>query len=138
MVSKDMSSNSRSESTLEFLLKKYRHCRQSHVQCSPSKFSSHNIYPSRLLDIGLAQRSLVVLRSTGLLPKQDYVCLSHCWGDAKPLALNQTTYCTLAAGVHLEALPKTFQDAIAVARRLEIQYIWIDSLYTARVVDMYA
>ena len=101
-MSKDLSLNSRSESTWEFLL-----------------------------------NSLVVLCNTELLPNQDYVCLSHCWGDTRPLALNKTTYCTLVAGVHLEALPKTFQDSITVARSLEIQYIWIDSLYAALVLDMY-
>ncbi len=27
-----------------------------------------------------------------------------------------------------ESLPKTFQDVISIARRLGIQYVWIDSL----------
>ena len=31
-------------------------------------------------------------------------------------------------GFNLDELPKTFQDAIAITRKLEINYIWIDSL----------
>jgi hypothetical protein len=29
----------------------------------------------------------------------------------------------------MRVLPKTFQDAISVTRRLKIRYLWIDSLY---------
>lgn len=136
--SSGLSLSSRSESTSNFLIKKYRHCLESHALCSPPRPLSHSIYPSRLLDIGFGQQSLVILCSTEKLHSQDYVCLSHCWGDKKPFALNETTHDKLIAGLHLEDLPKTFQDAIMVARRLQIQYMWIDSLYAALIVDTYA
>lgn len=31
-------------------------------------------------------------------------------------------------GIPIDSLPQTFQDAIGIARRLRIRYIWIDSL----------
>jgi hypothetical protein len=63
----------------------------------------------------------------------EYVCLSHCWGDRKPFTLNSETQFALAEGINMMALPKTFQDAILVTRRLQIQYLWIDSLYEISV-----
>ena len=63
-----------------------------------------------------------------MIPKSRYVTLSHCWGDAKILQLTQKTCRALEAGILLETVPQTFQDAIAIARRLSTPFIWIDSL----------
>ncbi|RFU31167.1 hypothetical protein B7463_g5190, partial [Scytalidium lignicola] len=87
-----------------------------------------------------------------------YIALSHCWGveqatekltrDTKnPVDLSQsssvldaywevrkasqTTTETLVEklqGVPIEALPQTAQDAIIIARKIGISYLWIDSL----------
>ena len=54
--------------------------------------------------------------------------LSHCWGDGNFIQLTQRTLPNLVSGVPLKTLPRTFQDAIEITRRLDIQYIWVDSL----------
>lgn len=57
--------------------------------------------------------------------------LSHCWGkDGVPTQLLQENYYRFTKeGVKLTELPRTFQDAIEVTRRLNlVPYIWIDSL----------
>lgn len=41
------------------------------------------------------------------------------------MSINQFT----SLGVLLESLPKTFRDAVRVCRNLDIEYIWIDSLW---------
>jgi hypothetical protein len=58
-----------------------------------------------------------------------YVCLSHCWGKKGPETL--TTKETLAAFkkfIDFNSLSRNFRDAISIARKLKIQFIWIDSL----------
>lgn len=58
-----------------------------------------------------------------------YTVLSHCWGkEPQHITLTESTEKMLQDGVALSSLPKTFQDAIAVTRMFQIQYIWIDSL----------
>lgn len=124
-----LSHNTRSASALSFLLSKYRECHDKHVGCglqqSPAVF-----YPSKILDVGVSHHSPIYLLETrGSGNKGPYVCLSHCWGLTIPFTLTKRTHSTLANGLPVSALPKTFQDAIFVARSLCIQYLWIDSLY---------
>jgi len=59
-----------------------------------------------------------------------YACLSHCWGNAENLIRTTTQNRSehIKTGVEIESLPKTYQDALAVCKELEIHYIWIDSL----------
>jgi hypothetical protein len=57
-----------------------------------------------------------------------YACLSHCWGSNPLLRTTTANFEEHKAGISFNLLPKTFRDAIIVARKLDIQYIWIDSL----------
>jgi len=60
-----------------------------------------------------------------------YVTLSHCWGqDKNPSYRTTAQNCDsrLKIGIPWRNLPLTFQDAIAITRRLRVSYLWIDSL----------
>ena len=57
-----------------------------------------------------------------------YVALSHCWGKTNTAILKKRTLRTMTNGIDWSKLPKTFQDAIYVTRRLGFRYLWIDSL----------
>ena len=59
-----------------------------------------------------------------------YLTLSHCWGKPPHDESHMTKLATLAARlevIHFGGLPKTFQDAIIIARNLEVPYLWIDT-----------
>jgi hypothetical protein len=60
--------------------------------------------------------------------KFDYFTLSHVWGNDKFLTLTSTNMESFKTGLPICNLRKSFQDAIAMTRRLHIQYLWIDSL----------
>jgi hypothetical protein len=87
--------------------------------------------PRRLLDIGLnksrfAQR-VKLIETKG--EKYQYVCLSHCWGATIPLCSTTTiSYEDNQREIDWEKLPSTYQDTIVFARKLQIRYLWIDSL----------
>ncbi|KUJ07008.1 HET-domain-containing protein [Mollisia scopiformis] len=117
-------------------------CSREHDAC-PLKEDFDSWYPSRLLDLGEATESNsrvdfdhVRLISTEEVlrngPTKDcyYVTLSHCWGKAHFTTLTVDKLASFHEGIKIEILPRTFQDAIFVARRLssKIRYIWIDSL----------
>ncbi|KAH7411709.1 heterokaryon incompatibility protein-domain-containing protein, partial [Phaeosphaeria sp. MPI-PUGE-AT-0046c] len=59
-----------------------------------------------------------------------YACLSHSWGGLQPLrtTLEPDTLADFKKGIEWSQLPRTFQDAVVVARKFGIQYLWIDSL----------
>lgn len=57
-----------------------------------------------------------------------YVALSHTWGKTPRLVTTAENLTDLKLGIAVSFLPKTFQDAIKITRRLKIKYLWIDCL----------
>lgn len=114
-----------------------RRCNADH-DCNKRTRLDKSRFPTRVLDISNFHgaeshpddiRLLEAAKRTG----DDYIALSHCWGNY-PDGFKKT-YCTTAnnidqrlSGFRISDLPKTFRDAIIVARALHIPYLWIDSL----------
>jgi hypothetical protein len=81
------------------------------------------------LDIGLEDNSCIKLCITAeVSPEGPYATLSHCWGAANIPTLSETSLATFKQCIPSTGLPKTFTEAVIIARRLEIRYLWIDSL----------
>ena len=57
-----------------------------------------------------------------------YATLSYCWGSSPQLQTIKQRLPEFSKGSSWGLLPKTFVDAISMARAWEIPYIWIDSL----------
>jgi hypothetical protein len=114
----------------EFVLRWLKTCLESHPVCSRMRKS--NWYPTRLLDLGNAGSNhdglvkLIQTREQTL--NESYVTLSHCWGGANIIKLTKETFDQFSEGISITDLPKTFADAIKVAKFLKIRYIWIDCL----------
>ncbi|KAF2435212.1 HET-domain-containing protein, partial [Tothia fuscella] len=119
-------------------------CTATHDICA----NSHGKAPLRLLDLGDATtpNALKLIETTDLEPVP-YATLSHCWGkdSSKTLKTTQSSVKDHLQAVSLESLPKTYQDAVFVARCLGIRFLWIDSLcflqddstdWTVQVADM--
>ncbi|KAI4139242.1 MAG: hypothetical protein L6R39_006398 [Caloplaca ligustica] len=110
----------------------YRACLESHDECNRKRrerSSGKQWYPTRLIKISPWSNKLrLVLPEQERLYQQSYCTLSHCWGKADFLQLTQSSKVDFFKDIPYRKLPKTFQDAISVARGLGIYYIWIDSL----------
>ncbi|KAJ4863403.1 heterokaryon incompatibility protein (HET) domain-containing protein [Trichoderma breve] len=104
-------------------------CEQDHTQCTRFR-SQVPWYPTRLLDVGPeGNSSFALVHSAQAIDKDEkYMTLSHRWGDAKVPTLTTKTIINWAQGLSVKILPKTFQDFIMLAQRLQIRYVWIDSL----------
>lgn len=105
-----------------------RTCETSHTQCGRGRGVP---LPKRCVDLefrqGINDSEVRLAETEGLIGT--YACLSHCWGSGtKPLQTMITTLNDHLNGISLPALPKTFQDAVVIARRLGLKYLWIDSL----------
>ncbi|KAI0537993.1 heterokaryon incompatibility protein-domain-containing protein [Xylaria digitata] len=59
-------------------------------------------------------------------PEGPYITLSHSWGGESPIMLTMENRLDLY--VKVGNLPKTFEDAVEVTRKLNVRYLWIDSL----------
>ncbi|KAH7268630.1 heterokaryon incompatibility protein-domain-containing protein [Fusarium solani] len=101
-------------------------CLETHPGCAKTEQITREKrkFPARLLDL---TNGKVVLRE-GIRPDR-YVCLSHCWGKTAHTALTtKKTFKDHLVSINWECLTQTFQDAIKICRRLDIPFLWIDSL----------
>ncbi|KAH7139654.1 heterokaryon incompatibility protein-domain-containing protein, partial [Dactylonectria estremocensis] len=113
--------------TLAFFRGCLSECLAQHSACSLAVFTAQQAwYPTRLIHVQQHKVRLVETSQGDLFGP--YATLSHCWGGAEILKLEKQTLSMFKDGIPLPQLPKTFQDAIQVARCLEVSYIWIDSL----------
>jgi hypothetical protein len=128
---RSLSNNTSMSSCGKQVLEWINHCSESHPACAQIRQSDW--YPTRLLDLGSSaghdsRTSVRLIETRDARPTGPYVTLSHCWGDAAILKLEKELLTQFKEGISIKQLPRTFVDAIAVARYLQVRYIWIDSL----------
>lgn len=120
--------NTGSDKSFAFIAENYRRCLLQHPNCSMK--SSPRYLPTRLLDVGRRQdKTIRLVEKTNIEQNATYVTLSHCWGKIVLKKLTTSTATALHHGISIAELPKTFQHAVTVARRMDQRYLWIDSLY---------
>lgn len=128
-IARDIAPLISSQSHTELIQSWIANCLRTHTTCGRSDAS---LFPSRLLDIHPCRGSSVALVETQQSNFSQetplYATLSHCWGSTQFVKTTLTNFVSFKAGIPFAALPRTFRDAISVARELSIGYIWIDSL----------
>jgi hypothetical protein len=103
-------------------------CRENHHRCAIQ--TQEFWVPSRLIDIGSSSeiespRLRVFPDHKGTAP---YVTLSHCWGSLDMFKLKTANIESLTTSISLKMLPRSFKDAIFIAKRFGFGFLWIDSL----------
>lgn len=103
-----------------------RECSEQHDCLAKADTRWH---PTRLVE-RLSDDMFRVIRSDSSLfkPGQAYVTLSHRWGNSDFVKLTAERLPEFERGLPITQLRKTFQDALVVCQRMNISYIWIDSL----------
>ncbi|KAK7180535.1 heterokaryon incompatibility protein [Paraphaeosphaeria sporulosa] len=99
-------------------------CLHSHNHGSSTGLSR----PSRLVAVGTADGTEPIKIVDDSDTGHEYLTLSYCWGRTGNLCTTAETYETFCTYIPWAKLPKTFQDAIQIARNLGVGHIWIDSL----------
>jgi hypothetical protein len=66
-----------------------------------------------------------LVRTHGM--KATYTTLSYCWGGVDFIRTT-TNLERHFYGIKFNALPQTFQEAVVICRRLDVQFLWIDAL----------
>lgn len=102
-------------------------CKEHHPGCQPSKLQA-SFRPTRLIQVHEQDFGIWNLVDETKSITEPYATLSHCWGDSQHATLTRENISRYKEKNSITGLPKTFRDAIEVARSLGIYYIWIDSL----------
>ncbi|KAF4944219.1 hypothetical protein FSARC_14734 [Fusarium sarcochroum] len=103
-----------------------KECNENHQQCRKEDIG---FCPTRLLDVGRAESNGLIRLIEPVNEVVDYIALSHCWGESTSFIITQESIHQMRLGFQAnDEVPKTFCDAIRVARKLGIRYVWIDSL----------
>ncbi|KAL9088305.1 MAG: hypothetical protein Q9165_006230 [Trypethelium subeluteriae] len=98
-------------------------CLGEHNDCHLAKGT---YAPTRVLDLGRDVTKIFL--TDGQATTGKYACVSHTWGQTQQIRTLKENLAKHIKGIELSELSKTFKDAIVVARRLKIRYLWIDSL----------
>lgn len=104
-------------------------CLQTHELCK-QRTSTERFHPTRLIDVESLENpnEVRLVNSSTDEVSGDYVALSYRWGVSSALQLTSATLGPFRTGVSTDQLPQTVQDAILIARRLKIKYLWVDAL----------
>ena len=121
--------NSGSDKAFVRIQRWLRHCNGNHARCKPQV--AQVTLPTRVLDVFHrtmfgSEKKVSVVETAKI--KGKYIALSHCWGTSSRLMATKASFPGLKKGIDISALPKTFQEAIQITRRLGVQYLWIDCL----------
>lgn len=160
--------DSASHPSLDFVASWLQKCTSEHPKekrCSEES----TVLPTRVLDIG-SHGDIIKLvdgnHQTGKYASLSY-CVSHHsnklkhiwrlreytnmqWGKSPPYLTSRDNMNARRAGIDIRETPQTFIDAVTIARRLGLRYLWIDSLCicqddandwareSSRMVDVYS
>jgi hypothetical protein len=108
----------------------FQTCSENHDLCKVG-FPKTSFVPTRLIEIwGSDMDSLKIRlkRRESLPPEICYASLSHCWGSTMPFMLKLETLDSCLQSIQLTGLSKVFRDTIKFAWRVNLRYVWIDSL----------
>lgn len=125
----ELPGNTADERCIEFFSKSLTYCSENHEECRQER--TPGWIPKRLLDIGRALDEIVLTEGDELQQfcQVEYVTLSYVWGEDRFMSLTHDNLVQLKAGFALSELPRCFQDAISIVRRLGIRFLWIDALW---------
>jgi len=86
-------------------------------------------FPTRLIDLGDSEQSKarLICSETDLL-EGVYATVSYRWGDTIALRLLQHNIDTFRDQILVKCLPPVLCNAVSMARRFRVRYLWIDSL----------
>jgi hypothetical protein len=124
-----------SSAHLEIVRQWLKDC-DSHPECAHQLVKPHHRktsqesigIPTRLIDVGRPGDKHVYLREKSFDGNEEWIALSHQWGDPPHYSTEPHNVEERKKGMTLTEIPATFRDAIVVTRALGHRYLWIDSI----------
>jgi hypothetical protein len=120
---------SRLDAATDWLASCLKECDSSHSTCIERKTGKQVALPGRLLDLetGLVNPTVKLVK-----PVDDftapYMTLSHRWGNLHPCITTKSNLSQRFRQIKMAELPNTYQQAVKIARKFGVRFLWIDSL----------
>lgn len=116
----------------EVIEKWLKHCVEQHPRCYQELEANNSCpLPKRVINVGPDDNSGVHIfehNDENSPMKGQYIALSHCWGITQHVLSLKGNIDDWKRNIPWNKLHRTFREAIAMARKLGIRYLWIDSL----------
>lgn len=88
--------------------------------------------PTRLIRVGQSNSDLKLCLTSEICGGGQqlvrYAAVSHCWGKQKFFVTTDDNVAQMQQLIPFELLTKSLQDCIIATRRLDLEYVWVDSL----------
>ena len=110
-----------SDSILEMIRSWLQRCINTHPICASSKAASK---PTRVLDLTSFDDGYIRLAPGTEMGDRRYIALSYQWGGCDAFALRRHNIDDFSQSIELQALPKTFFDAVVICRKLGFDFLW--------------
>ncbi|ETS84659.1 hypothetical protein PFICI_02684 [Pestalotiopsis fici W106-1] len=122
----ELSNTAESDASFKYITNRLHNCKTHHDSCRFTK----EWYPSRLIAIQQKDEKirLRVIQTAEEAVTGPYVTLSHCWGQVQPLRLTNQNFEEFGRNIPMAMVPSLHKDAVTVATRLGVSYLWIDCL----------
>ena len=113
-----------SHSAIELCRTWIQDCENAHTSCA---LTTQAELPRRVIDCR-PDRDLKLCRVSNEPAAQRYLALSYCWGGTNPPTTTKANFPQHGQCIRWETLPKLYQEVVVLARKLDIPFLWIDSL----------
>jgi hypothetical protein len=98
----------------------------NHHTCCPPQLDAR--LPKRLLYLGLPNSPIRLVETRGVGSVGKYAALSYCWGSAPTYLLTKSNIKQFKVALDTQAIPRSIQDAVLVARTVPVDHLWVDAL----------
>lgn len=109
---------------MQWISTRLAECNDSHVTCAPRRTI---LKPARLLQI-IADGTTLKIHLCSATRVERYAAVSYCWGDVQQTVSTSSVQETSDSGLSISELPASLADALDIARRIGLNFVWIDSL----------
>ena len=110
--------NGGSWKTLDVAATWFKNCLDLHTICANEIVE----LPSRVLYLGTSKSTKIRLED-GRGRQGSYAALSYCWGITGNFTTSRGMIAERKTAIELWQLPKTFQDAVNISRKLKLEYL---------------
>jgi uncharacterized protein (UPF0210 family) len=115
------------EKTIDKIKRWIQCCDELHCTCAQSlsgkAIDDNPELPTRIICVTGTPRLVI---SSGLRGR--YIALSHCWGGKLHTMTKRSNIEEHLEHLDIHGLSKTVRDAIYIAQKLSVEYLWVDSL----------
>ncbi|KAF2103351.1 HET-domain-containing protein [Rhizodiscina lignyota] len=122
---RNVPADSGSQQCFQMIRSRLEQCERHHELCQKA---AHGHLTTRVISVGCKDDFSDIHLYESQAEQEQYIALSHCWGRPQHLVTKHDSLAERKKSIAWVEMPRTFQDAVRITRKLGQKYLWIDSL----------